>query len=320
MSEQNEITKKYTFIVGAGADKVYGYPDGGELMTKICNELVPDFRSNPPSFMYKHLCAHFTDSSPVDSFRRKFFYSETYSIDAFLKRNPDYERVGKLAIAYVLVNCERDDALFSKEKGINGEHWFRKLFDTIDQHLDGDWTKLRHEEYSYITFNYSRTLKHYLYCKLKNLHNLTDAMIKDIVSRLNIIQVHGHLGPLPFEEAHARAYEPSIDPETIKQAASSVRIAYETMDKGPNAMIITRIREALRNASKVFVLGFSFHPDNLALLNLKMGSDSITGRIVTSSVGISQSNKNRIVQAIGRITGFEKEQSIMEILDAHAFI
>lgn len=282
--------KKTVFILGAGASMAYGYPPAFELTKYICE--LSNENSAHWSIFLNALRAEdpvIGDPKYIHEFVSKFRYSETYSIDAFLKKNRGYQKIGKLAIAIKLIMWEYEEALFDKVK--SEEHWYRKLFNEFEELINYD--DLKKGEISFITFNYDRTLEHYLYQKMRHLYNYTDTQIDKIIDKMGIMHVHGHLGYLPFQDNRGRKYNPYIDSEIIRSAASTIKLAYETMDTGSNEFV-KEIQKTIQSAEKIYFLGFSFHPDNMEILGIDP-SINLNRHVVGTSIGIS-SNKRREVE------------------------
>ncbi len=298
--------QKIVFVVGAGASSIYGYPTGAKLTEQICTDLND---SQHPCFK---LLAQIIDSADqVSEFRKKFWYSETYSIDALLKRNKNYLEIGKLAIAQQLIKSEHDDYIFSKNN--NDRNWYRFLFQEMDQILNGDWLSLSPDGFAFITFNYDRSLKYYLYQKLKNLNNYSDEVIAEILGNLNIIPVHGTLGPLPFESKGGRPYAPDLSIETIQAASQGIRMCEATRSEIFHPEQRNRIQSKLSNANKVFFLGFSFHPDNMEILGPLKGPGFENKMLVTTSIGLSQSERKSI-RDLGNLQGLKREWDMIQVL------
>src|SRR5712692_2519789 len=97
------ISTPTVFILGAGASRPYHFPTGPELVDRICQSPSDEF-------------APFgVDEKAFQSFVNELRSSDHPSVDAFLAHRKEFEDVGKKAIAYKLIECEKDDTL-SKTK------------------------------------------------------------------------------------------------------------------------------------------------------------------------------------------------------------
>ena len=75
-------------------------------------------------------------------------------MDAFLEHRPELRRIGKAAIAYVLIGGENPDLLF-RDMG----NWLGYLYNYIPNPL----RRLASGTVSFLTFNYDRSLEHFLF-------------------------------------------------------------------------------------------------------------------------------------------------------------
>lgn len=96
---------KTVLILGAGASHGYGFPVGSQLAQRILELRDDEEASNGMSFGKQ------TIRDFVDAFRD----AQSYSIDAFLGRRPEFVEVGKAAIAYILLTCEQTADLKNTE-------------------------------------------------------------------------------------------------------------------------------------------------------------------------------------------------------------
>jgi hypothetical protein len=119
---------------------------------------------------------------------------------------------------------------------------------------------------SFVTFNYDRSLEHFLYTYL--LGNFADAVPSDVVNvigRLPIIHVYGSLGPLPWQDADGRDYSPTISPEIVAAAAKGITILHQGNDDSPE---FQQAQELFKKADSILLLGFGYPRENMRRLNL----------------------------------------------------
>jgi len=160
------ITEPTVLILGAGASYPYGFPTAKQLKWDIC-----DAFSNEKSLAPQLLDGKSDYSaSEFSDFAMALRHSGNESVDAFLeqrqKQNERVVGVGKLAIAYALIPCEDEGKLFQRDFGSRGGHWYEYLFGR----LNTDFRDFARNQLSIITFNYDRSLEHYLLTALKNTH------------------------------------------------------------------------------------------------------------------------------------------------------
>jgi hypothetical protein len=138
----------------------YGFPSAEGLKELICNTFdVANTRA--AQFLadrYDHPLEKFIE------FRESFWKSGKPSIDEFLEHRGDFIEVGKLAIAYCLIPYEDEEKLFSPD-GHPGD-WYQYLVGKMNAPFE-DFGKNR---LSVVTFNYDRSLEHYLLTTLQNAH------------------------------------------------------------------------------------------------------------------------------------------------------
>jgi hypothetical protein len=168
------------FIVGAGASKPYGFPIGRELVTLICNNLI-----NDQSRYFKQLYdLERYNRSDILGFRNQLLYSGKGSVDAFLEHRKDCIQIGKYAIAQVLIEFEDSQQLFVK-----GD-WYQYLYEKLNTSFE----EFDQNKIGIITFNYDRSIEHYLFTALKNSYGKSDEECASKNKNIPIIHVHGQLG------------------------------------------------------------------------------------------------------------------------------
>ena len=153
--------------------------------------------------------------------------------------------------------------------------------------LSAKWEDVRENKLSIITFNYDRTLEHFLFTSLKHSYNKSDDEIAQAFSNIPIIHVHGWLGELPWQGAIGKAYTPIFSEfETIRKNPkstearsvakdislsamwSSVQINIVSEEAQPQIEDFTKAHELLKQAERIYFLGFGYHPTNLERLGL----------------------------------------------------
>jgi hypothetical protein len=187
-------------------------------------------------------------------------------VDSFLELRPEFHDLGKLAIALTLMTREDEGKLFPFERRREG--FYHYLF----TQLNAPWEEFKNNKLSIVTFNYDRSLEHYLFTALKRSHGKTDDLVADALSAIPIIHVHGSLGPLPWQEKDGRPYQPvaltllvNQTTEQLKDASQRILIVSEE-EKSTNEF--DRAFECLRQAERFFFLGFGYHEPNLKKLRL----------------------------------------------------
>jgi hypothetical protein len=180
------ITKKTVFVLGAGASEPYGLPVGRALYQSVLDHCAVRGSGR----------AHILETTPfterhIAEFLGELKYFGLASVDAFLEKQPDFLEVGKAAIASRLIVKENSDELWA----VKDSNWMMYLYgfmfaDTIEQFADN--------KISFITFNYDRSLEHFLSISLSKTYRRSVKECAAVFDRIPIIHLHGRLGALPL--------------------------------------------------------------------------------------------------------------------------
>ena len=249
------ITNPTVFILGAGASKPYGFPIGQELFNIIVQKLG---KRNWVDILNKIDVG----DEDIKEFKNALIFSGKSSIDSFLETRTEFIKLGKLCIALALIPYENEGALFSLNTGES--NWYRFLFSKLS---------LRREDFedskvSFLTFNYDRSLEHYLFNSIKNGFGISDDKSKEILNKLNIIHLHGQLGYLLWQDTTGfkRNYGPSVtNLIELEKASESIKIIYESIDNDPE---FQKAKKLLSNAKNIHFLGFGYNDINLSRLGI----------------------------------------------------
>jgi len=257
------ITTPTLFILGAGASYPYGYPTGLGLRENICANTYKRIQkyARQPDSPGGQEANKLLDKSKkfVEAFRR----SQNESIDLFLARNKEFSEVGKVAIALELVYRESKSTF---PEGMEC-HWYRHLFGEMTKELisPDSFRDIEKNKVSFITFNYDRSLEHFLYDSLA--HSFVSAEKEDIaryLSTIPIIHTYGVLGKLPWQ-AGKREYSAPYDFSNIWEMKNNIKTIYErTESENKN------IKRLISEAKRIFFLGFGFGQENIEILGTKM--------------------------------------------------
>jgi len=133
------------------------------------------------------------DAEPLLQFGKQLQLSPLYSVDRFLENRPDLMEAGKFCMANAIIKHESDTR--NKFWQIGFDHWLRYLFDKMCDKFE----IFSKNKVSFITFNYDRTVEHFLHESLKHTFNRSDRECAEVVKKFDIIHVHGKVGLLPWE-------------------------------------------------------------------------------------------------------------------------
>lgn len=234
--------------MGAGASKPYGFPLGAELRDEVIrarHKIELDYLLEDDSKFDHTYYAKFADDLRTSGYS---------SVDAFLENRVEWVDIGKLAIAHKLILYEQNDRLFPPNQP--RDHWYECLWQKLSA---PSWKKFKKNRITIISFNYDRSLEHYLSAIIYNNFNIKPSAI---MKALPIIHVHGDLGPHISYGKHSS--------ESVRLAADSIKIVHESDNSSKEFKEADKV---LSNAEKIFFVGFAYHPQNMnkfTMFNLKM--------------------------------------------------
>jgi hypothetical protein len=190
------ITTPTVLVLGAGASQPYGFPSAGELADLICKTFTSE---NSDGCRFFDSQANLTAGDFL-RFREALLKSDSASVDAFLEYRQEFMSIGKLAIAYCLMPFEKEEKLFQCD-GARGEHWYKHLSGKLSASFD----KFGDNKLSIITFNYDRSLEHYLLTTLANMHGKNWKDCADTIAKIPIVHVYGQLSATPYPASGSRS-------------------------------------------------------------------------------------------------------------------
>jgi hypothetical protein len=279
---QAMITKPTVLVLGAGVSMPYGYPSGGQLLERICGGLGSEDK-------LVFLREYGIERDEVELFTSVLRGSKQPSVDAFLEHQPAFQNLGKLAIAMELMDCEDDQFMQ------NSEHRDGGIYQYLLNKMNAGWDELTLNRLSIVTFNYDRSLEHYLFGALKSTYGKSDAEVAGVLKQIRIIHVHGCLGPLRWQGTDGRPYFSPLrqysdfvaEPGGRDRAMNRLRVegagplAYvlAAVQKASEQIIIVSkaqpdtpefesAKSALVEAERVYFLGFGYLSANLQRLGM----------------------------------------------------
>lgn len=330
------IQKKTTLIIGAGASNEVDLPLGSDLKIEIKKLL--DFRFD----FYKQtggcleivealrqLCYVTPDQNDalqeyIDAGR---LISEglplAISIDNFIdahKGNKKLEVVGKLAIAYAILQAERKSKLFIPQDNIYNkmnfesieQTWYKLFFEIITENCQLEGLEDRLASLTLIIFNYDRCVEYFLIHALKQYYSLTYEEAYNLVSKINIRHPYGYLGSLPPQGGLTNSggiqYGELPTAQLINSIYPGIKTFTESSDTYESAIL--DIREHIAHSQIVVFLGFAYHRLNLELLQptFEYNPQRFPKAIYGTSLGISLSNEKLIVNDLVRLTNAKHDE------------
>jgi hypothetical protein len=251
------IRKRTAFILGAGASQPFGFPTGRELYNYILSALRPG-----QDYFDKLQRFGGFNGTMIAEFREALRKSGRTSVDAFLEHRSEYMTIGKSAIAVKLIAHENEGPLFG-----NAGEWMGYLFDHFDHPFkEGP----ANSNVAFITFNYDRSLEHFLFTSYKNSYGKKDDEGAAALRHIPIIHLHGSLGRLRSQEGVGaeRSYHDLVDTESLNVAREGIKIIHESLDDGRDKDF-ERAKEILKWAQQIYCLGFGYGATNMKRLGLK---------------------------------------------------
>jgi len=269
------IEKRTVFILGAGASCPYGFPTARGLRAKIIGNFVSAYEAllharqipgvdvanggYPSITEAKQFVSHFDESS-------------TESIDLFLSRHPQFERIGKIAIALALLKAEHESQFRERVKNSN-EDWYFYLFNRLTRELAGRdaYRQFGNSNVAFITFNYDRSLEYFLFTSLLHAFEGADPLtVEDQILHIPIVHVYGQIAPLKL---HDRSGEDSLNyGRDINQFSeinflNVINSLYVVREERANPGL-ERVRSEISKAGRILFLGFGYADENLRALGL----------------------------------------------------
>ncbi len=269
------IIKNTVFILGAGASKPFGFPTGLELKYYILNQL--EVKNSPMRSMLLQLIK---DDIEIMEFCNSLNKSGLLSVDSFLEHRTEFIKVGKLAIAYALINREDEQMLYQRN---TGESWYEYLFGKMNAPFD----TFEENRVSFITFNYDRSLEHFLFNALQSLSNEKSERCAFILQRIMVKHIYGSLGQLSWQSSDGKSYSTKINPKILEKASNQIKIISE---KEKKALVFKTAQNLLNNADYIFFLGFGYADNNLRRLNI-LNQQMKTPMGTAKSIGLADQNR-----------------------------
>jgi len=261
------IETRTVFILGAGASHPYGYPTSNELIDWIRISFIDS--SEQQLLSTPMMIDHWPEAHQfIDVLTR----SRTPSIDLFLSRNPEFATMGKIAVACAILTAEMGSTFreaMSRDKA--KFDWYTVLLTRLTEDLTKktDYDRLADNRVSFITFNYDRSLEHFLSESLiHSFHGTSPEGIRRILQAIPIIHVYGQVAPLDWQEfCDAETGIPhgtNVNQVSVPDLIDNLHVMYEER-RDPD---LERSRTLLSEADRIFFLGFGYAKENLEILGL----------------------------------------------------
>ena len=272
------IEKKTVLVLGAGASKPYNFPLGQKLIDMITNEV-----SFPNGRLRQKLIECSFESDLINKFSTDLRDSPLGSIDIFLETRPEYLKIGRTSIAISLLPLESVTNFVHLPRGIRlGTHkgatdtWYDYLFGKL--HDPG--TPFGKNQLKVITFNYDRSFEQFLFLAVKSCNpDKNESEIASMVQTIPIIHLYGSLGRLPWQKEEVGLSSnvipfgigaESLTSDILIKSADSIKIMSDSNGVTP---AFERAKEILKNAERIYFLGFGFYKKNVERLGSEWSMD-----------------------------------------------
>lgn len=289
-------------VLGAGASVPFGFPTGNALRNAILETFSYDLQNNGvprPAFIdtLRDPLAFPFEPDDIVKFRDAFWRSQTYSIDAFIERRADeFQEIGKYAIAHCLLRCEEESKIFD-----TGD-WYQAFWNRVLPNGSRDL-----KNFTVISFNYDRSLQHYLRnaAKFALGKHYQDGAEKSV----NIHKLHGGFWNFGDDLPYG-----GVGEDQTQKFANSIRLPHEFIGKGLRHTPFDDARDSLKDAQRIFILGFGFDETNTE--RLFDGLDLSHAEIRATGHGLGDGVKKRAIKALGKQNLFYKNgnASMIELI------
>lgn len=293
------MNAKTVFVLGAGASSPFGFPTGLELLKKIINDKDVD------RLIFRY--ASYSEQKQVEDFREALYFSGLSSVDAFLQWNKEFLKLGKILIGWYISTHESSGKLLMiSEKDIDVKRdsdrrsWYREIWKRLSLRQD----LLVGGQISFVTFNYDRSLEHFLelcfkHCFYggKNIDADGKQKLVQILNEVNIIHTYGQLGFLDWQKDKTVDFVRPYHPLQENEFGDFIKICQQLDLVRENSKLpvgMERARKVIKDAEMIYFLGFGYDETNMQLLGLMDGVFSSTQLIGGTTLGLGKSEISRI--------------------------
>ncbi len=308
------INKRTVFVLGAGASAPYGYPTGFTLRNTIIDKFRTIYYKFGTSGLNEDLLV---DREILQEFVEKFDKSSTNSIDLFLQRHLGDESQtvmnGKLAIVSIMLHSETKSKFDYSIKDSNKEDWYNLLFEKMTSEMRTKYEiRFSSNQVKFITFNYDRSLEYFLHKSLTNAFPKSlQANLEEELRKIEFIHIHGRLPYLPWEENNG---QPMYDYRHSNYSLSQVHGLLDNIrivGEQTHEPTLSRAREILTDAERIFFLGFGHAKENILALGIPASIRKGTQIYGTAL----NSTKREIADACNLFSGLSQVQGKFKLAD-----
>ncbi len=322
------IRTKTTFIVGAGASCELQMPGGEELLARVAGGLDhsrygTELQTRDSILIARYLgkMAERTGNGAgplhVAADRIRIASRMGRSIDTVIDQNDTDQYVGqcgKLAIVHFICQAEAKSTLrlaprVDGDLPIQGtDNWLVHLGQLITSGVPRSKLESCFDNVSIISFNYDRSIEHFMPFALMMSHGLPMKDAQRIVAqKLKVYHPYGNIGRLPWQTGEASDVEWGTDqPWNILNLTGQIRTYAEAMRDTEG---LRSMRASVVGAKRLVFLGFGFHPQNVDLLiDYPLSHEP---ELLMTLHEMSEANKKSVIRMMRRKTAVERDDLFM---------
>lgn len=329
-------SKFITFVLGAGSSFEVGMPTGNGLKGGIASSLsfsVDRYRGMGGGDAQIRECFNRLSKKEDKKILLDDYYKaaeliaagmpQALSIDNFIdshRSNGLIAEVGKVAIVSQILQAESQSKLYVDPSNIYNklnfpgvsETWFNAFFQLLCQNAqEGDLPEML-SRVRVITFNYDRTLEHFLFHSIQNYYGTSSEKAVEIISNLKIIHPYGKVGNLPWQKLGMDVpFGGEVRPSVLLNASNLIRTFTEGTSRSESD--IDLIHSSIFNCEILTFLGFAYHELNLKLLfgehqnSLACNANKVFG----TAKGMSESNVNSVRYELQELCGISDKLIVL---------
>jgi hypothetical protein len=306
---------KTVLVLGAGASFEAGLPIGFELRDNISRltryKLKFDGIEHGDRRFFDELTRGLPGNqiSDVVSALSKTSNGISFvsSVDNFLEVHREdslIQKCAKAAICKEISEAERRSALYVDPSNVRNRldtsrlrnTWYLELAHIALEKANSLQLGIALDRVSIISFNYDRCAEWFLYNALRGLYDLQPGEAAELLKSLSVIHPYGTIGTPSWLGPGNEVEEFGADMSgRLVHAANRIKTFTEDVSGLPE---ITKAKEAVDQADNLIFLGFSFHPQNLDLLEPLKQKKVKLRNIYATTLGMSGEDTRVIKQQL----------------------
>lgn len=324
------IRTKTTLIVGAGASQEIHLPSGPELLERTAAaydfyRFGGDQMTKDSAVLLRHLAklaerpGQSQDKLYLATERLRISARMSKLVDAVIDQNDDNPLVtlcGKLAIAHFICQGEARSNLRPAPKVAGdlplqaGDFWLLELGRLMTSGVPRSRVHQCFENLQIISFNYDRSIEHFLPYALITAYGMTLQEAQRTVSEhLRIVHPYGTIGRLPWQKGEGADVDwGNENPWNMVNLVHQIRTASELTK---NHAALSEVRNAMLKSQRIVFMGFGYHPQNLDLLIDSTFSHN--PEVLACIHGLPGPSQTTVVRMLRRKLGLDKDDRLMVV-------